>query len=340
MEAFKLFQLSIAYSQSLLAFTIDGPPRTFSASFAVSNRCNIHCSYCNFPNMSLSELSLDQIEVVFSKLKKMGVKRLGLLGGEPLLRKDILQIIALARKFDFFISLNTNLLLYDKYKDKLGEVDYFYTSLDGTPEKHIANRGAQNYEKIIAAIRDIVRKGKKVVGICVVTEPDFISADYLINLAETEKFSIHFQPECYTDDPGNNSEVARKSPSSQMKSDDIRDFWLYLLRRKRGGASISSSSLYLKYITEWKNYSVSSYFDEKQKCGAGRSFLFVDAQGYAFPCAYTKGKTPGVNLLTDDWHEKFNKKTPCTTCVVGPMLEFNLLFQKPVVSVLNALRNI
>ena len=161
MEAFKLFQLSVAYSQSLLAYTTDSAPRPFSASFAVSNKCNIRCSYCNFPNIETPDLSLDDIATIFSKLKEMGVKRLGLLGGEPLYRKDFINILELAKQAGFFISLNTNLLLYEKYKNELDAVDYFFTSLDGSPERHVKTRGKQNYQRIIEAIRDIVGRGKK-----------------------------------------------------------------------------------------------------------------------------------------------------------------------------------
>jgi hypothetical protein len=43
-----------------------------------------------------------------------------------------------------------------------------------------------------------------------------------------------------------------------------------------------------------------------------------------------KGKTQGVDLLASGWREAWDRKTPCTTCTVGPMLEFNLLFQRPL----------
>ena len=334
MEAFKLAQLASAYGQSLLAYKIDGAPKPFSATFVVSNRCNIQCSYCNFPKMDPTELGLETIDIIFSRLEKMGVKRLSLMGGEPLLRKDFLKIIELAKSHKFYISINTNLLLYEKFKEKLDDVDYFFTSLDGNLEKHNANRGSQNYERIIEAIRSIVSKGKKIVAICVVTEPDIAMADYLIDLAKREKFMIHFQPECY------DTEIVLRSAPSDAKEEEIRKFWRYLLEKKKDKAPISTSEGYLKYISAWNNYTISSYVDPAEKCAAGRGFLFVDAQGYAYPCGYTKGKMDGISLINEDWNVKFDKYTPCTKCIVGPMLEFNLAFQKPVASLANAWKNI
>lgn len=334
MEAFKLLQLANAFSQSILAYAVDGKPRPFSASFAVSNRCNIRCSYCNFPHMDPSELSLSDIDIIFRRLAKAGVKRLGLLGGEPLLRRDILDIIALAGDRGFMVSLNTNLLLYDKYKDKLNAIDYFFTSLDGDPAKHLANRGKQDYDRILSAIRHIVSSGKKLTAICVVTDPDTSIADYLLDLAVREKINIHFQPECY------DTEIVLRSAPAVMEDKKIRDFWRYIYERKVGGAPIASSSGYLKYISEWSDYKVSSYYDPDARCGAGRGFLFVDAQGEAFPCAFTKGKTKSVNLIHQEYPENFDKLTPCTKCIVGPMLEFNLLFQTPFSSLRNAIASI
>jgi len=326
--------MGLAYSQSLLAFKTNGSPRPFSASFAVSNRCNIRCTYCNFPLLDEPELSLTQIEVLFDNLKKLGVKRLGLLGGEPLFRQDIIDIIGLANRRGFFVSLNTNLLLYEKFKNKLSGVDFFFTSLDGTPEKHVQNRGKQSFEKIINAIRHIRSSGKNLTAICVATDYDQRDADYLIELAQKENFMLHFQPECY------DTEIVLRSADEHLDQQKARAYWEHLLERKKAGAPISSSESYFRYLIAWDDYRLSSIYDPHEQCAAGRGYLFVDATGTAYPCAYTKGKTAGINLLEDDWSEKFTKSTPCTKCIVGPMLEFNLMFEKPLASSLNVLQSI
>lgn len=333
MVSAKLFQMSLAYGQSLLAYGMGSQPRPFSASFAVSNKCNLRCSYCNFPLMEEPELDIAQIGELFGRLRKMGVMRLGILGGEPLYRRDILDILALASAQGFFISLNTNLLLYDKFKNDLGSVGHFFTSLDGTPEKHEANRGPQSYEKILRAIRDLKQRGKEVTAICVVTDPDRTTADHLIALAEKERIQIHFQPECY------DTEIVLRTAEDTLDQKATSEFWTYLAKRKKQGAPIASSASYLSYIAKWEDYRASSVLDMGTRCAAGRGFLFVDSTGHAYPCAYTKGKTEGINLLEQEWQTAFTGQTPCTKCIVGPMLEFNLLFQKPVRSALSALKH-
>ena len=54
--------LGYAYGTSLLSFMVDGPPRPFSATFAVTNRCNLRCAYCNCPFIDPTNLDLAQID--------------------------------------------------------------------------------------------------------------------------------------------------------------------------------------------------------------------------------------------------------------------------------------
>jgi MoaA/NifB/PqqE/SkfB family radical SAM enzyme len=332
MDIYSLCKFGVAYMQSYVSYIAESKPAPFSASFSVTNRCNLHCSYCDMPGKLIPELTLVQIEELFKRLKSMGVERLGLLGGEPLFRKDIVEIVQLAKVTGFSTTINSNLLLYNKYKKNLDSIDYFYTSIDGTPEKHQKNRGNQPFNKILESTRDIINNGQKLTAICVVTDPDYESADFLLNLAEKEKISIHFQPECF------DAEYSRRNASNDINNKAFSDFWHYLYKRKLDGARISSSAKYLEYISNWKNFATSVINDPNSKCAAGRGFLYVDASGFGFPCAYTTGMTKGINMLIEDWSKSF-KKTPCTKCIVGPMLEFNLLFSKPIPSIVNAIKN-
>src|SRR5262245_41375011 len=110
------WRLASALAASLASYGLDRSPRPFSATFSVTNRCNLRCTYCNTPFLDPRDLSLTEIDVVFRKLKKLGVVRLGLAGGEPLVRDDIEEIVRLARAQGFWISVNTNLNLYDRHE--------------------------------------------------------------------------------------------------------------------------------------------------------------------------------------------------------------------------------
>jgi radical SAM protein with 4Fe4S-binding SPASM domain len=103
------------------------------------------------------ELSLQEIECLLMELKKLNTKTIDLTGGgEPFLRKDILDILALVKKYRFECTLTTNGVLLDqKLIQKLIAIgiDDICFSLDGpTPEINDFLRGDGVYERVVRNI--------------------------------------------------------------------------------------------------------------------------------------------------------------------------------------------
>ena len=97
---------------------------------SVTDRCNFRCSYCMpkeifgddyefLPKREL--LSFDEIERVSRIYSEMGVKKLRLTGGEPLLRRDLHVLIEKLNKIEGIedIGLTTNGILLKKHGQKL-----------------------------------------------------------------------------------------------------------------------------------------------------------------------------------------------------------------------------
>src|SRR5262249_14653789 len=141
--------LGYSYATSLLAYMVDGAPRPFSATFVVTNRCNLRCSYCNCPYIDPTNLDLAKIDTLFRRLREMGVGRLGLAGGEPMVRADLGDIIDLAKDRGFWVSVNSNLTLYDRHPERLARADLVYTSLDGDADAHVAARGEHAHDGVL-----------------------------------------------------------------------------------------------------------------------------------------------------------------------------------------------
>lgn len=322
--------LGYAYGTSLLAWMVDGPPRPFSATFAVTNRCNLRCSYCNCPSLDPTHLDLARVDVLFDRLRALGVRRLGLAGGEPMLRRDLPDMIAAAKRRGLWVSVNSNLTLFARHPGRLAGADLVYTSLDGEEDAHVAARGDGAHDGVLDAIGRLVRGGTPVIAICVVTEHSTTQLPALFRQADALGFRLHFQPQC-TD-----AEIVRGAVT--VPNDALRAFWRELVAEKRRGRPIVSSTAYLETLAAWDDFGVSAYTEPGTRCAAGHGFLYVDPLGRAHPCAYTKGKTAPVDLLADDWRATWSRDTPCTRCSVGPMLEFNLLFQRPLASALASAR--
>jgi MoaA/NifB/PqqE/SkfB family radical SAM enzyme len=324
--------LGYAYGSSLMSYLIDGPPRPFSATWAVTNRCNLRCSYCNCPFIDPTHLDLERVAIMFDRLQAMGVRRLGLAGGEPMMRKDIATIVALAKARGFWVSINSNLTLYDRHPERLAGADLVYTSLDGDAAAHEAARGEGAHAGVLAGITDLLRRGMPVIAICGVTEHSLDQADAILRQAETMGFRVHFQPQCTETD------IVRGAVPPSVPNEAFRAFWRDLLVEKRRGRPIVSSTPYLEFLARWEDFSVSAYEAPDTRCAAGHGFIYIDPLGRAYPCAYTKGKTTPVDLLADDWRRTWDREMPCTRCIVGPMLEFNLLYQRPLASVVESAR--
>ena len=127
--------------------------------FSITDRCDLRCKYCmplkNDKFFKKEEiLDTQQIKKILSFFIKVGIKKVRITGGEPLIRKDILEIISfLKNKKDknllkeILLTTNgTQLKKYAKDISSLG-VDRINVSLDTLiPEKFqfITNGGNLN----------------------------------------------------------------------------------------------------------------------------------------------------------------------------------------------------
>ena len=98
-----------------LAQLADGLQRRISyLRISLTDRCNYRCTYCMpeegvdiLPRAEI--LSFEEIEAIVAALTKVGVRRVRLTGGEPTVRKDLLQLVArLSRLGLDDLALSTN----------------------------------------------------------------------------------------------------------------------------------------------------------------------------------------------------------------------------------------
>jgi MoaA/NifB/PqqE/SkfB family radical SAM enzyme len=324
-------RLAYRWAVSVVRFATEAAPAPFSASFAVTDRCNLECGYCSCPYADHTELPLADVARLLARFREMGVARLGLVGGEPMLRRDLSDVIALAKAHGFVVCVNTNLTLYGRFPERLAGADLVFTSLDGDAAAHRANRGARSYDGVLDAIRTLVAAGTPVVAICVVTERNLDQADGLLAQAEALGIRVHFQPVC-TGGP------APAGYAPDVPNEAFRAFFRRLLAHKRAGRPVASSRGYLAHMAAWEDFRTTALHDPTTRCAAGRAFLYVDPRGGAFPCPYTRTTTP-VDLLATRWEEAWSGETPCTRCNVGPMVEFNLLVRHPLGAALDVWRS-
>ena len=106
-----------------------------SLRITLTNRCNVNCVYCHHDGMvsSKQEMTADELYTICKIAKNLGVKKIRLSGGEPLIRKDIVEVVEKIASLDFKdISMTTNGTMLEKYAQGLKDagLDRVNVSLD------------------------------------------------------------------------------------------------------------------------------------------------------------------------------------------------------------------
>src|SRR5262249_49884323 len=100
----------------------------------LTHRCPLRCVYCSNPReltARASELSTEEWVSVFRQGAELGVLQTDFTGGEPLARKDIVELVRAARGAGVYVSLITSGLPLDEAKlDSLVDagLDHFQLS--------------------------------------------------------------------------------------------------------------------------------------------------------------------------------------------------------------------
>lgn len=96
-------------------------------------------------------------------LKELGVRVIDFTGGEPLLHRQIDELLRLARNMGFITTLTTNALLYPKWAERLrGLVDMLHFSLDSPhKEAHDASRGVACFDFVQESLKVARALGEK-----------------------------------------------------------------------------------------------------------------------------------------------------------------------------------
>jgi len=99
---------------------------------SVTDRCNLRCIYCmppeGVPQMSHSEiLSYEEIRTVVQAAAELGINRIRLTGGEPLVRAELPKLVHMLSQVEGIeeLSLTTNGMLLKKYALELKQAGLY-----------------------------------------------------------------------------------------------------------------------------------------------------------------------------------------------------------------------
>ena len=134
---------------------------------SMTDKCNFRCFYCmpdekiNFyPNSKL--MSADELLNIAKIFVSLGIKKIRLTGGEPLIRKDAREIIARLSNLPIELAITSNGYLIDEYLDLFHEVGLksVNISLDTLDAEKFHAITKRNYlKKVLSNIKLFIDNG-------------------------------------------------------------------------------------------------------------------------------------------------------------------------------------
>ena len=138
------------------------PLRPYSLIAELSYQCPLHCPYCSNPvdigaGKYHHELATEDWLRTFTQARGLGVLQLALTGGEPMLRRDLVELCAGARDAGLYSSLITAGTLFTPARAealKAAGLDHVQISIQSpNPQENDRIAGNRSFEKKIAAAR-------------------------------------------------------------------------------------------------------------------------------------------------------------------------------------------
>jgi hopanoid biosynthesis associated radical SAM protein HpnH len=262
-------------------------------------RCNLACAGCgkiDYPDAILNQRL--SVEECLKAVDECGAPVVSIAGGEPLLHREIDQIVEgiIARKK--FVYLCTNALLMEKKLDRFAPDPFFVWSvhLDGDKGMHdhsVCEQGV--YERAVSAIKTAKAKGFRVNINCTLfdgAEPERV-ADFFDNVMAIGVDGITVSPGyAYERAPDQAHFLSRRKTKELFRD---------IFKRGNGAKkwSFSQSSLFLDFLagnqdyrcTPWGN-PTRNYFGWQRPCyllGEGYAKTFEELMGETDWDAYGTG---------------------------------------------------
>jgi SynChlorMet cassette radical SAM/SPASM protein ScmF len=154
----------------------------------LTERCNLRCRHCwisPYPDdreYKDEEITIDEIKGAVKDAMSLGLRRVKFTGGEPFLRREIIDIIKILKDFKILIDIETNGTLIDKaIAKRLKElkISFISVSIDGAKdETHDRLRGIKgSFKRAIEGIEALIESG---------LSPQIIFSLYKGNISELE----------------------------------------------------------------------------------------------------------------------------------------------------------
>jgi len=291
-------------------------------AWQVTYRCNFRCSICPYWKIKVNpqdETPPKDFRVGAEKLARWGSLMINLAGGEPLLRRDLCQIIStLARYHIVFTTTNgwlvTRKLACDLYEAGLWGASVSIDYVD--PQRHDERCGVKGaFERAVNALRFLSQertsRHQRVNLMCVLNNDNLEDVEGLIRLADRLDANFMLQP--YSDLKTGDKAFLPSGPVSAR-----------LLELKKKYPNFISNASFLANFDRALSQGVPG-------CLAGRAFFNIDNYSRVSMCVEDR-RQPVGNLIDNELEEllqalrKRKERNTCQACWYNCRGEVEVLY--------------
>ena len=238
-------------------------------------RCNSQCGYCDLPlNQGRYEMSREEIARIFKDLYRDGVRFVLVQGGEPTLRKDLVEILQDLVNIGFGVTLVTNgTRLREPLVEQLRQLPVNISiSLDTLDrQKYQRIRGADQLGMVLRGIERLQDYPHPKYITCIVSDENRAEAVDVARFARSKGFipvmgAYHWDIERY----------GKVDPGLQYQKQAAVEVFEEVLE-----SGLVPKGYFRRYVKD--NISWLSG-DGLASCDAGRYSISIDASGNVAPC--------------------------------------------------------
>ena len=317
----------------LLAGRVSGRPALVSANIYLTQRCNLRCLYCSAPFRGTGELDTATWKRIFDEMAALGCLRIAILGGEPLLRVDLGELIAHLRGLGMGVSLTSNGVLVPRRLEALRQLSSLVFSLDAPGPGNDEVRGKGVFAAVQAAIAAARSIGLRVKLNATLTAASAPQLDALLAFCEQEDLSLTVNV-VRSGDPA----LWRDAASVRLDDDAAAELLTRLEALARQNPRLLFSPSSYRYAARWGDYGTDRVergdvpdddprLRDAPTCHHGRNTIAIDADGEVYPCSQTFGRIRGGNAARDGVEAAWRglHDHPCVTCFSPCTVEQNAI---------------
>ncbi|MFH1912657.1 MAG: radical SAM protein [Pseudomonadota bacterium] len=243
--------VSLAYQIAKYKLTKNRAP-IFLCIF-LTNKCNLRCKYCFVIDESIpkeildAEYTKDEICRIIDDFYDLGTRLIFLLGGEPLVHKDIDAIVDHIVDKGIYLQILTNGVLIKDHVSTLKKANAICVSLDGREEINDSMRGKNVYKRSVHGILKAKEAGIPTRVHAVISRHNLENIEELLSICCELDTPLTIAPSCHLGETND--------PSFIISKEEYKQFWAKYLQlaksNQRHGKIIANSASAIDKCLKW-----------------------------------------------------------------------------------------